>query len=128
MAASAIGLCISRDGGMTWDVQHEGMHAGYCSAVAFLADEVLVSASVDHFAAQGAIYRRRIDGHDSLVAVGGGLPTWIEGIADTGCIATNGSTAAIADRTGNVYVSTDTGRSWSRRAASLPAPSSVLIV
>lgn len=128
MAASAIGLCISRDGGMTWDVQHEGMHAGYCSAVAFLGDDVLVSASGDHFAAQGAIYRRRIDGEDLLAAVGGGLPTWIEGIADTGCIATSGSAAAIADRKGNLYVSTDTGRSWSHRANGLPPPSSVLIV
>jgi len=87
-----------------------------------------VSASVDHFAAQGAIYRRQVDGLDSLVAVGGGLPTWIEGVADTGCIATSGSAAAIADRNGNVYVSKDTGRSWSLRVNGLPSPSSVLIV
>src|SRR5258708_5478378 len=85
MAASAIGLCTSRDGGMTWDVEGEGMHASYCSAVAFLGDDVLVCAAVDHFASQAAIYRRRIDGHDSLVAVGGGLPARIHGIADTGC-------------------------------------------
>ena len=86
MAAAAIGLCASRDGGMTWDVEQEGLHASYCSAVAFAGDDVLVSASVDHFAPQGAIYRRRVDGHDSLVAIGGGLPAWIDGI-DTGCIA-----------------------------------------
>jgi hypothetical protein len=127
MAAAAIGLCTSRDGGMTWDVEQEGMHASYCSAVAFLGDDVLVSASVDPFAAQGAIYRRRVDGHDSLVAIGGGLPTWIDGIADTGCIATGGSAVALADRKGNLYVSADTGRSWSRRADGLPPPSSVLI-
>jgi len=94
----------------------------------YRSDDVLVSASVDHFAAQGAIYRRRVDGQDALVAVGGGLPTWIEGIADTGCIATSGSAAAIADRMGNVYVSTDTGRRWSHRGDGLPSPSSVLIV
>ena len=87
MAAAAIGLCTSRDGGVTWDVEQEGLHASYCSAVAFAGDDVLVSASVDHFAAQGAIYRRRVDGHGPLVAIAGGLPTWIEGIADTGCIA-----------------------------------------
>src|SRR5260221_6925659 len=127
MAASAIGLCTSRDGGMTWDVEGEGMHASYCSAVAFLGDDVLVSASVDHFAAQGAIYRRRVDGRDSLVAIGGGLPAWIDGIADTGCIATAGSAAAIADQKGNVYVSADTRRSWSRRAEGLPPPSTGLI-
>jgi hypothetical protein len=128
MAAAAIGLCTSRDGGVTWDVEQEGLHASYCSAMAFAGDDVLVSASVDHFAAQGAIYRRSIDGHDGpLVAIAGGLPTWIEGIADTGCIATHGPAVAIADRKGNLYLSADTGRSWSRHAWGLPAPSSVLI-
>lgn len=128
MAAAAIGLCASRDGGVTWDVEQEGLHASYCSAVAFAGDDVLVSASGDHFAAQGAIYRRRVDGHDSLVAVGEGLPAWTDGIVDTGCIATGGSAIALADRKGNLYVSADAGRSWWRRASGLPPPSSVLII
>jgi hypothetical protein len=87
-----------------------------------------VSASVDHFAAQGAIYRRRVDGDGPLVAVAGGLPAWLDGIADTRCIATQGSAAALADRKGNLYMSADSGRTWSRRAGGLPTPSSVLIV
>ena len=127
MAAAAIGLCASRDGGVTWDVEQEGLHASYCSAVAFAGDDVLVSASVDHFAAQGAIYRRRVDENGPLIAIAGGLPKWIAGIADTGCIATYGSVVAIADRNGNLYLSGDTGRSWSRQAYALPPPSSVLI-
>ncbi len=127
MAAAAIGLCSSRDGGLTWDVEQEGLHGLHCSAVAFVGDDVLVSAASDHFAAEGAIYRRRVDGHGPLVAVAGGLPKWIEGIADTGCIATYGSAVAVADRNGNLYLSGDTGRSWSRRADGLPLPSSVLI-
>ena len=127
MAAAAIGLCTSHDGGLTWDVEQEGLHASYCSAVAFTGDDVLVSASLDHFAAQGAIYRRPVDGHGPLVAVAGGLPKWIDGIADTGCIATHGSAVAIADRNGDLYLSGDTGRSWSRQAYGLPPPSSVLI-
>src|SRR5258708_4923073 len=127
MAASAIGLCTSRDGGMTWDVEQEGMHASYCSAVAFLGDDVLVCAAVDHFASQAAIYRRRVDGHDSLVAIDGGLPARIDGITDTGCIASAGSAPPLAGQKGNVYLSADTGRSWSRRAEGLPPPSSVLI-
>ena len=128
MAAAAIGLCASRDGGVTWDVEQEGLHASYCSALAFAGDDVLVSASVHHFAAQGAIYRRRVAGDSPLVAVGGGLPAWIDGIVDTRCIATHGSAAALADQKGNLYISADTGRSWSRRADGLPTPSSVLIV
>jgi len=128
MAAAAIGLCTSRDGGMTWIIRQEGLHASYCSAVAFAGDDVLVSASVDHFAEQGAIYRRSIDGDGPLVAIAGGLPEWIDGIADTRCIATHGSAAALADRKGNLYISADTCRSWSRQADGLPVPSSVLIV
>jgi hypothetical protein len=128
MAAAAIGLCASRDGGATWGVERVGLHAAYCSAVAFAGDDVLVSASADHFAAQGAIYRRPVDGDGPLVAVAGGLPAWIDGIADTRCIATHGSTAALADRNGTLYVSADVGRSWSRQADGLPLPSSVLIV
>jgi hypothetical protein len=127
MAAAAIGLCTSRDGGLTWEVEQEGLHASYCSAVAFAGDDVLVSASVDHFATQGAIYRRPVDGHGPLMAIAGGLPKWIDGIADTSCIATHGSTVAIADRNGNLYLSADTGRSWSRQAYGLPSASSVLI-
>jgi hypothetical protein len=128
MAASAIGLCTSRDGGVTWDIEHEGLHASYCSAVTFAGDAVLVSASVDHFAAQAAIYRRRVDGRGPLVAIADGLPVWLDGIADTGCLAAHGSAVAVADKRGNLYVSTDTGRSWSRQAEALPTPSSVLII
>lgn len=51
IAAAAVGLCSSRDGGATWRIEHEGLHARYCSAVAFVGDEVLVAASSDHFAA-----------------------------------------------------------------------------
>ena len=127
IAAAAIGLCISRDGGATWTVEQNGLHASYCSAVAFSGNDILVSASADHFATQGAIYRRPIDGHGPLVPVGGGLPRWIEGIADTRCIATRASAVAVADRTSNLYVSADAGRTWSRRADGLPTTSSVLI-
>jgi hypothetical protein len=128
MAAAAVGLCTSRDGGATWVVEHEGLHASYCSAVAFAGKDVIVAASEHHFAAQGGIYRRRGDGGGPLVAVGGGLPEWLDGIADTGCIAATGAAVAIADRNGSVYVSDDAGRRWSRRASGLPGPSSVLIV
>jgi hypothetical protein len=127
MAAAAIGLCTSRDGGLTWNVEHEGLHATYCSAVAFAGDDVLVSASVDHFATEAAIYRRPVDGPGPLVTIVGGLPAWLDGIADTGCIAAHASAVALADRQGNLYVSADTGRSWSRQVHGLPQPSSVLI-
>jgi hypothetical protein len=127
VAAAAVGLCISRDAGGTWTIGRDGLHASYCSAVALSGDDILVSASTDHFAAQGRIYRRPIRPDRSLVAVEDGLPTWIEGIADTGCIATNGSTVVMVDRAGNLYGSDDFGRAWSCRSTGLPTPSGVLV-
>ena len=128
IAAAGVGLCISQDGGATWTVEQEGLHASYCSAVAFLGHDVLVAASTDHFATQGAVYRRAIDARRPFMPVGGGLPRWIDGIADTRCIATRASAAAVADRAGNLYLSTDAGSTWLRRAYGLPPPSSVVIV
>ncbi len=128
MAAAAVGLCLSRDGGATWVVEHEGLHAPHCAAVAFAGEDVLISASEDPFSPKGGIYRRPVDGPGPLVAVGGGLPEWLDGRADTGCIAASGAVVAIADGGGNVYVSSDAGRRWSRWAGGLPMPSGVLIV
>jgi hypothetical protein len=126
-AASAVGLCISRDAGATWTIEDDGLHAPHCSAVAFSGGDIFVSAAIDPFADQGRVYRRpmRLDG--KLVAVEDGMPEWTEGKVDTGCIATNGSMIAMADRGGNLYVSTEFGRVWSRVNSGLPAPSGVLL-
>ncbi len=128
IAAAATGLCISRDSGATWAVETAGLHASYCSAVAFSGNDILVSASAHHFAIAGAVYRRPIDGHGTLVPVSAGLPRWVDGIVDTGCIGTRASTLAVADAGGNLYVSLNVGSTWSRRVTGLSAPSSVLIV
>ena len=130
IAAAAVGLCISKDGGATWTVE-QGLHASYCSAVAFSGNDILVSASTDHFASEGAVYRRPITG--PIAGKGplepiGGLPKWLDGIVDTGCIATRGPALAVADKGGNLYVSEDGGFSWLRRASGLPVMSSVLLV
>jgi hypothetical protein len=127
VAASAVGLCISRNAGATWTIERDGLHASYCSAVTFSGYDILVSVSTDHFAAQGRIYRRPIKPDGSLVAVEGGMPAWTEGIVDTGCIAANGSSIAVADRAGHLYVSDDFGQAWSCRSTRLPTPSGVLI-
>jgi hypothetical protein len=128
IAAAATGLCISRDGGATWRIERNGLHAHYCSAVAFAGTDILVAASEDHFAARGGVYRRPLDEPGPLLPVGGGLPQWLDGIVDTACIATHASTLALADRGGNVYRSNDMGKTWSRIAEGLATPSSVFIV
>ena len=127
IAAAANGLCISRDGGVTWTVEQEGLHASYCSAVAFSENDILVSAATDHFAAQGAVYRRPMDGKSPLQPVRG-LPRWLGGIVDTGCIATLGSSVAVADKAGNLYASADAGNSWLHRDNGLPMMSAVLLM
>jgi photosystem II stability/assembly factor-like uncharacterized protein len=127
VAAAAVGLCISRDAGATWTIERDGLHASYCSAVGFAGDDILVSASLDHFAAQAKLYRRPAAGDGGTVAVEGGMPAWTEGIVDTGCIATHGSTIAVVDRAGNLYCSYDGGRAWSCAVTGLPSPSGVLI-
>jgi hypothetical protein len=126
-AAAAVGLCISRDSGATWIIEREGLHAPHCSAVAFSGDDIFCSASTDPFAAEGRIYRRPVKPDGSLIAVEGGMPAWTEGKSDTGCIAANGSSIAVADWSGNLYCSDDFGRAWSRRSTKLPTPSGVLI-
>lgn len=128
IAAASVGLCISRDGGATWAVEQEGLHASYCSAVAFFGNDVLVSVSEDHFSTKGAVYRRPINGEGPLVSIGNGLPRWIDGIADTGCIATLESALVVVDQAGNLYASADAGRTWLRHTNALPTVSSVLIV
>jgi hypothetical protein len=127
-AAAAVGLCISRDSGATWSIEREGLHAPHCSGVAFSGDDILVSAATGPFADDGRIYRRPIRPGGVIVEVEGGLPVWIEGIVDTGCIAASGSTIAFADSAGNLYVSEDAGREWSCRSTGLTAPSGVLLI
>lgn len=126
IAAAAAGLCCSRDGGATWKVAHEGLHARYCSAVAFVGDDAWVAASDGHFAPKGRIYRRPIDDYGPLSPLRD-LPEWTDGIVDTHCMSATESRVALADQRGNLYVSGDSGVSWSRAAHHLPSPSSVLV-
>jgi hypothetical protein len=136
IAAAAVGLCISRDGGVTWTIQQEGLHALHCTAVAFSGNDILVSAATDHFAGEGAVYRRPIDGADGRDGIDGkaplqpvrGLPRWLAGIVDTGCITTLGSALAVADKAGNLYASADAGHSWLHRDNGLPMVSNVLLI
>jgi hypothetical protein len=127
IAATGVGLGVSRDGGQTWVIEREGLHASYCSAVAFAGDDLLVAASSDHFASQGAIYRRPIDRDGPLSKIESGLPPWLDGIADTDNISVARATIAVVDRGGTLYLSQDAGASWSRHGDGLPIPSSTLV-
>lgn len=125
VAAAAAGLCMSSDGGASWSIQRDGLHDSYCSAVAFLGDDVLVAASEGHFASTGRIYRRSIAGNAPLRPLVDGSAGWTDGIVDTHCIGVSGARIAFADHGGKVYFSRDGGLSWSTWSYGLPSPSSV---
>lgn len=127
IAAAAVGLCVSTDGGESWKVETDGLHATYCSAAGFCEDSIFVAASEDHFSPRGALYRRSLRGGAPMERVSGGLPAWLDGIVDTACIGTLGSSVAIADRGGQVFESVDGGRSWSKRTDGIGAPSAVVV-
>lgn len=127
VAAAAVGLCISRDSGKTWTIERERLHDAHCYAVAIAGDDILFASAQDPFAAPGRIYRRPLRPNGSVEAVEGGMPAWTEGMVDTGCISTHGSSVAVADKGGNLYGSDDFGRTWSCRGSGLRTPSSVLV-
>ncbi|MFW6200921.1 MAG: WD40/YVTN/BNR-like repeat-containing protein [Gemmatimonadota bacterium] len=128
IAACAVGLCVSRDGGATWTLDGPTSGVTHCSAVAFSGEEIFVSVSDGPFASHSTVLRRPLDGSGSLKSVGGGLPDRLEGIVDTGCIASKGAQLGVVDRGGNVYASDDAGRHWSRVTRGIPDASSVLIL
>lgn len=127
-AATALGLAISADGGELWSLHDSDLYGAYCSAVAFVGDQVLVAASADHFALRGAVYRFDPDRRGSLTLVGGGLPQWLTGIADTGNIAVCGAKAALVDGGGNLYSSDDRAATWTAVHKRLPYASGLPIV
>jgi hypothetical protein len=127
-AACAVGLCTSLDGGTSWTLHPPDVEATHCSAVAFAGGDVFVSVSDGPFASHGTVLRRAVDARGSLRPVGSGLPDRLEGVVDTGCIAAKGTELAVVDRGGNVHVSGDRGRSWTRVAEGIPEPSGALVI
>lgn len=119
VAAAAVGVCTSTNGGATWTTHHEGLTSTYARAVAFSDDAVLVSVSDGPFAQQSAVYSRPVRG-GNLERVGRGLPAdGLAGNVDTACLAARGSVAALADDGGNVWSTNDTSVGWSLLASAL---------
>ena len=129
VAATAAGLCISWDAGTSWSVHAEGLRDPYCSAVSVTRDNIFVAASEGHFSKDGAIYRQSLRSKaEPIEKVGAGLPTSLDGIADTACIASLDREMALVSAGGEIYESADAGLSWQKRIETVLGVSSVQIV
>jgi hypothetical protein len=126
LAAASVGLCRSFDAGATWTSTTAGMHAGYARAVASVGDDVLVSASDGPMATRGALYRAAVAGGPA-VKVAGGLPAWLDGNVDSGCLAANARQIALADGGGNVWSSPTDHDEWTLVAEGLPGVRAVAV-
>lgn len=117
LAAAAIGLGVSEDGGGTWRLLAEGLHATYLRAVAVAGDAVLVSASTGPAGRRAAVYRLTGGGFRRCTE---GLPEWFGGNIDTHCLVAAGDLAALGTAEGSVFVSRDGGGRWELLAEGLP--------
>jgi hypothetical protein len=111
-ATGMCGLAESRDHGVTWRYHTDGLHAHYALAVAALPQGALVAVSSGHAAKDGGVYR--FDGQQLHRC--DGLPEDLRGAVGPRQLAASGDRAAIALPNGDVFVSDDGGRQWTRLA------------
>jgi len=119
-AAGAHGLSISQDAGDSWQLRAEGLHAGYCRAVAVCGSRLLLTASTGPSGGKAGLYGSNLDG-DHFERCRVGLPEWFEGNIDSLCLDAlpKGELDAFGTDGGEIYSSTDQGQSWSRVASGL---------
>ena len=121
LAAGAVGLAISRDGGSTWTIERDGLHSTYARAVAVAGDHVLLSASSGPRGGRAAVYRTRLGPEPHLVKCTDGLPEWFDGNIDTGWLVARGPIAAFGTGDGAIFRSDDEGQRWRIAAEGLPS-------
>ena len=127
MAAAAVGLLESDDGGATWqEPATSGLHATYLRALAFPTGAVIVSASDGPFGDRVALYRRELDGR-GFERCSTGLPAWLPAIVDTGLLAAQGR-RVVAGSADQVVLSDDGGQRWTILARELPTVTAVALV
>lgn len=120
LAATAVGLGISTDGGTTWTFEDTGLHASYQRAVAVSGDRVLVSTSRSERGQQSAVYRFTLGRRARFEKCQQGLPKWFVDNIDTRCLVARGPFAAVGTPDGSVFTSSDSGETWVLRREGLP--------
>lgn len=119
LAAAAVGLGLSADGGRTWRFETEGLHARYMRAVAVSGETILATASTGPGARKSAVYRCPLAPRTPFERCRGGLPEWFASNVDTHCLAAAGAMAALGTDDGRVFLSEDGGERWELLAKGL---------
>jgi hypothetical protein len=127
LAAAAVGLVESEDGGATWRTETDGLHAHYCRALALVDGAVLLAASTGPGGRRAALYRRAADAGVFERARAGLPEEWFGDNVDTHCLAGAGATAALGTEDGRVFGSEDAGCTWTRLAKGLAPITCVLL-
>ena len=125
VAAGGDGVGVSLDGGVTWSWSADGLHAGYCRAVAIADGYVLVAASTGPATNHASVYRRPVDAPAKPFEPCGdstptGLPAGFKRNIDTFELAAAGEMVAVATPTSELYLSDDSGENWLRINDALP--------
>jgi hypothetical protein len=121
LAATALGLARSDDGGDSWQFEDERLHASYSRAVAVAGDTLLLSASTGPRGGRAAVYRKPLAAGGPFEACRVGLPEWFDSNIDSHCLVASDGIAAFGTNDGRVFVSRDEGASWTQEAEGLPS-------
>jgi hypothetical protein len=121
LAAGAVGLAVSVDGGASWRIEREGLHATYARAVAVAGDHVLITVSNGPRGGRAAIYRTVLEPGSAFERCTVGLPEWFDRNIDSGWLDARRREIAFGTGDGEVYRSDDAGERWTRAATGLPS-------
>ena len=124
VAASAVGLAESGDGGYAWSFDGEGLHATYARAIAVATDFLFMSVSQGPRGGDGAIYRQPCNGDRAFERCD--LPSFRHNI-DTGCLDAVDDVVAFGTLEGDVFASTNQGAAWDHIASMLPSVNHLVI-
>lgn len=117
MAACAVGFAESGDGGESWAFDDHGLHATYARAIAATSTSVYMSVARGPRGGDAGIYTKERSERGTFTRCD--LPSFSDNI-DTGCLAAAEDLVAFGTRDGDVYASSDGGRTWDAIARDLP--------